>query len=128
MQVWVEGTGGDEIRSLRDWLLREEELRGRVRLIETPPRSGELGPVADGLVVALVPGGAASVLAADAIAWIRAQRADVTVTVQQSDGSSVRLEGRRVRGLDADAARELVERASRMLAGSVPGPEAQDGE
>jgi hypothetical protein len=43
-------------------------------------------------------------------------------------GSSVRLEGRRVRGLDAEAARELVEQASRMLDGSPPVPDEQDGE
>ena len=120
VQVGVEGAGGDRVRSLRAWLLREEELRGRVRLVEKAPCPGGLGPVPDGLMVALVPGGAASVLAAVAVAWVRAQRADVTVTVQRPDGASVRLEARRVRGLDAGAARELVERAGRMLDTSGP--------
>lgn len=125
--VGIEGGGADGARSLRRWLIGEEELRGQVRLVDAAPNPGRLGPALDGLVVALAPGGAASVLAAVAVAWIRAQRADVTVTVERPDGSMIRLEGRRVRGLDAAAAGDLVEQAGRALDGSLPVTGGQDG-
>lgn len=115
MTVGVEGIGGDGLRSLHDWLVAEDELRGQVRLVEAAPDPGLLGGALHSLMVALPPGGAVSVLAAVAVAWVRAQRADVTVTVARPDGSSVRLEGRRVRGLDAEAARVLVEQAGLAL-------------
>ena len=124
--VRLDSGSADGLRSLREWLVGEEELRGRVRSAERPPEAGRLGPVLDGLVIALAPGGVASVLAAAVVVWVRAQRGDVTVTVERSDGSSFRVEGRRLRGMDADATRGLVELASRVMDGE-PSPDRDGG-
>jgi membrane-associated two-gene conflict system component 1 (EACC1) len=53
----------DELRSLRQWPVAEEELRGRVRLVERAPEPGMLGALTDTLTVALGPGGVAAVFA-----------------------------------------------------------------
>src|SRR5215813_8465127 len=65
------GEGPAELRSLREWLVREEELRGRVTLIEPAPRPGTLGSVVESLLVMLGPGGTATALASVLITWIR---------------------------------------------------------
>lgn len=81
----------DELRSLREWLVADEELRGRVRLSEAAPAPGTLGSVVDTLVVALGPGGVATATASVLIAWIRRRKSDVTIKGTRQDGSSFEL-------------------------------------
>lgn len=55
--VALAGAGtADELRSLHEWLSAEEELRGRVRLVQSPPPPNALGSVPEMLTVALAPG------------------------------------------------------------------------
>ncbi|MFD5831917.1 hypothetical protein ACFWGZ_41205, partial [Lentzea sp. NPDC060358] len=51
------------LRSLRDWLTREDLFRGRLSLRGEAPRPGQMGAAVEVLMVAVGSGGAATVLA-----------------------------------------------------------------
>jgi hypothetical protein len=76
----------DELRSLRAWLIEEDQLRGRVQLVADAPEHGTLGPDVQALVVALGPGGAVAVLAGGLVAWLRQRTSDVRITVRRDAG------------------------------------------
>ncbi len=107
---------GDEARSLREWLLGQEELRGRVRLVDSPPEPGRLGSVVETLAVALGPGGVATATATVLIAWLRRRASDVTITVKKPDGD-FELTATNVKGVDAGELAELTRRVSAELDG-----------
>ncbi len=107
---------GDEARSLREWLLGQDELRGRVRLVESPPQPGRLGSVVETLAVALGPGGVATATATVVIAWLRRRTSDVTITVKKPD-SDFELTATNVKGVDAGELAELTRRVSAELDG-----------
>jgi hypothetical protein len=116
VSVVIAGDGaGDELRSLRAWLVEEDELRGRVRLRQRPPEPDELGAVDDVLIVALGPGGVATVLASVLITWIRHRTGDVTVKLTRPDGTSVDVTAKHVRGLAAADVQTLTTELSRSL-------------
>lgn len=77
VELVVDGDpSGDELRSLRRWLLEVPEFRGRVSLRESAPGPGEMGPRLDAVVLAL--GGAAE-RSAEALdhtltAWLTSRR------------------------------------------------------
>ncbi len=107
---------GEETRSLFSWLTREEELRGRVRLVEVqPPLPGTLGSLPTELLVMLGPGGAGAVLASAVIAWIRHRTAEVNCTLKRPDGTSVTLTGKRIRNADIAQLGELIGQATTAL-------------
>lgn len=107
--VIAEGSDrGDQLRSLRRWLLDSQELRGRVEGVERPPETGALGPVLDALAVALGPAGAVTAFATGLIAWLRTRRGEVTIKVTLPDGSSLELTAKRVSGLDSGALQRQV--------------------
>lgn len=101
MQVRISIVGGDhaELESLDDWFRREHELAGRVTWAAAGPREGELGALAEALVVAVSSGGTVSVLAASLKAWISLpRRSDVRIRVQGADGRLVKIDADRVSG------------------------------
>jgi hypothetical protein len=62
----------DELRSLRTWLVQEEDLRGRVTLTQDgPPEPGTLGTALEALSVSIGSGGAVTVLVTGILSWIR---------------------------------------------------------
>jgi hypothetical protein len=99
----VEGgqDSGAELRSLWDWLRREEELRGLVRPVERPSRPGEMGAVLEALTVAVGTGGVGAVLAHSVSVWLEQRTSDLKVTITGGDGRHVELDARRVRDLQA---------------------------
>lgn len=113
--VIVGDRAGEELRSLRAWLVEENELRGRVRLRQRPPEPDELGAVDDVLTVAFGPGGAATVLASVLITWIRHRTGNVTVKLTRPDGTSVDVTAKHVRGLAAADVHTLTAELSRSL-------------
>lgn len=114
--VAVTGAGvADELRSLHEWLVAEEELRGRVRLVESPPPPGTLGSVPELLAVVLAPGGVAAVLASTVIAWMRHRTGEVACKLTRPDGTSVEISAQRVRGTDVAEVRELVAELAETL-------------
>lgn len=66
------------LEGLSDWLRREEELRGRVRLVTPAPGPEQMGSVSDALTVASGAGGAGAVLARSLAEWLK-QRTSLRV-------------------------------------------------
>ncbi|WP_139190467.1 effector-associated constant component EACC1 [Actinokineospora iranica] len=112
----MSGADADGVRSLRESLSWEDELRGRVELVEAAPRRGELGVVPDALVVALGPGVVTAVVSV-VITWIRHRSYDVDVEMTRADGAKVAVSAKRVRGANSDSLRELVTEAAATLDG-----------
>jgi hypothetical protein len=94
VDVRVEVSGehaADELRSLRQWLVAEESLRGRVRLVAVPPQEGTLGAGVDALAIALGNGGAATALATVVVTWLRRRTGRMEVKFVRADGSRVEI-------------------------------------
>jgi len=106
-----------DLRSLRRWLTDVDELRGRVDLRQPPPASGELGAVADVLMVALGSGGAAGALVSALTSWIRHRTTDLDLIVTRPDGTTIEVSGRRLRALDASQLSGAIERLAELMAG-----------
>jgi hypothetical protein len=105
----------DEFRSLRDWLVAEEELRGQVRLELPPPDPGALGSVVEALTVALGPGGVATAAASVLISWLRRRTGNVSVKVVRTDGTSAEFSATHVSGLNATEVQRITADLSRSL-------------
>lgn len=105
----------DELRSLRQWLIAEEELRGHVRLTGPDDEPGSLGAVTSTLIVALGQSGAAGVFAATLIAWIRHRTSDARYKLTRSDGAVIEIAAHRIRGLDAEGIQALTAELARSF-------------
>lgn len=103
----VEGRDPEgQLASLREWLGREDALRGRVRGVGPAVGAEDMGAVADTLAIALGSGGAVAVLAQSVSVWLQQRRSDVTVEVTSPSGQSVSVTVTHVR--DAQAVIEAV--------------------
>ena len=109
MEIRISIASGDlaDLESLDDWLRGERELAGRVTLAAPSPRKGELGALAETLIIAVGSGGAITVvgsaLAGALKAWLsQPRRSDVTLKIHRPDGTSVELAAKRVRARDID--------------------------
>ena len=107
MEVRISCVGGDsaaDVESLSDWFRGEPELAGRLHVAEPMPGEGELGALADVLVVAVGSGGTLSVLATSLKAWLaQPRRSDVRIRVQRDSGETVEIDANRVDGERVDA-------------------------
>ncbi|WP_410670639.1 effector-associated constant component EACC1 [Amycolatopsis sp. cmx-4-68] len=90
-----------ELSSLREWLSREDELRGRVTIEVPASVPDRMGDTADVLVAALGSSGAVTVLATSIRAWLSHRRPDVEIEVTGPDGRSVKVNMRHARNADA---------------------------
>jgi hypothetical protein len=116
-----------DLRSLRSWMIDTGDLRGPVELRQRDPGPGELGSLTDALVVAAGSGGAVTALAGVLVSWIRHRTSDLTVKVTRPDGSSVEVDGKRIRRLEAEALTVEIERlAEQLTAAPAPAVEAPD--
>jgi hypothetical protein len=84
MQARIRVDQPDELRSLHQWLQQEDELRGQVALENAPPAPGEMGTLADAIVVAVGSGGAITVLANSITVWLRQRKSAVTVKLTEN--------------------------------------------
>ncbi|WP_345657301.1 effector-associated constant component EACC1 [Streptomyces siamensis] len=103
MWLVVESEEPDEgLAELSDWLGHEPELRGLVSG-NTAPAPGELGSMANALVVAVGSGGVLSVLAASLKAFLALpRRSDVRIKVDgRPDGRTVEIDAKRVSDVEA---------------------------
>lgn len=105
----------DELRSLRQWMVEEEALRGRVRLVSAAPEPGALGGVVETLAIALAPGGVATALASVVITWIRRRTGNVVVKISEPGGKTYELSADNVRILSAEDLQEIAGKLARDL-------------
>jgi len=114
MEIRISVADGDlaDLESLDDWLRGEPELAGLVRLDGLPPREGELGALAETIIVAVGAGGAITTagpaLAGALKAWLSHRRPDVTLEITKPDGTKVKIVAERVRAVDMQAMIRLV--------------------
>lgn len=113
-----------DLRSLRSWMIDAGDLRGPIELRQSDPGPGELGSLTDALVVAAGSGGAITALAGVLISWLRHRTSDLTVKVTRPDGSSVEVDGKRIRRLEGAALAVEIERLAGQLA-AAPAPAVQ---
>jgi hypothetical protein len=113
--------GADELESLDGWLRGERGLAGRVGVSVPQPREGELGAVAEALVVAVGSGGALSVLAASLSAWLsQPRRSDVRVRLSGVNGRVVEFAADRIDAEQVEALlRQALDFGSALDAGSA---------
>ena len=108
-------------------MIDDDDLRGPIELRQSDPGPGELGSLTDALVVAAGSGGAITALAGVLISWLRHRTSDLTVKVTRPDGSSVEVDGKRIRRLEAGALAVEIERlAGQLAAAPAPAVEAPD--
>jgi hypothetical protein len=119
MNVTISVAGPDaaveELRDLFRSLRGEEELRGRVELVEAAPEPGTLGGWPESVVVTLTQSGTVTILASAVITWIRYRTGRMTCTMTRSDGTSVWLDLDRIRDMDPAEVAKLVERTAAAL-------------
>lgn len=101
LRVVAEDDPREELVSLHDWLLHEDELRGRVGHADTAVGAGEMGALSDVLVVALSSGSAVTVLARSVSTWLKQRRADVTIEIVGPDGRKTKVTASRVPDAEA---------------------------
>jgi hypothetical protein len=126
VEVRVEVAGkhsSDELRSLREWLIADESLRGRVRLVAGTPENGKLGTGMEALAVALGNGGAFTVFATVAVTWLRRRAGRMEVKIIRADGSTVEISSDLVRPQTAQELRETAVRLARDLGPAQEGAE-----
>lgn len=128
MDVTITTTGdGDDLRSLRAWLVRENELRGRVSLPTAPPKEGTLGSVVEVLLAAVGSGGAITVLVSGLISWLRHRSQDVTLEITRADGASIKIDAKRVRDVSLKGLQDLTGTYTGFLEGRTePEPVEKD--
>jgi hypothetical protein len=80
-----------ELASLRRWLSADPALRGGVSLGYVRPGIGEMGPLADVLMVALGSGGAATVLLSSIRTWLEQRQSRLSVEIELPDGGVKRV-------------------------------------
>jgi hypothetical protein len=120
--VSVEGPGAaDELRSLRTWLVDDDDFRGRVRLHETDPIQGTMtGGIVNALTVAV--GSLGTALATVLVTWLKSRVGRVRLRVTRPDGTLVELNAEQVRGLDAEGAWLRVAQVADLLNTSLQPP------
>ena len=98
----VEGHPDAGLEELSEWLGQEALLRGLLSTEVVPPQAGQLGALAEVLVVAVGSGGAVSVLAASLKAFLSQPRhADIRIVASRPDGERVEIDAKRVKDVEA---------------------------
>lgn len=111
MEVSISIAAGDaaELESLDDWLRQERELAGRVKLVAPEPRDGQLGSLAQEIVITAVGSGGAitAAVVASLKAWLSLPRRS-HVKIRLKAGQVVEIEADR---LDGDRVEALIRQA-----------------
>jgi hypothetical protein len=94
MDVEIAVTGSHaahgDLVALRQWLIREDDYRGRVDFAPTDMNEGELGALQEILLAAIAAGGL-DALGQTISTWIQTRRSEIEVTLTASDGSSLHV-------------------------------------
>jgi hypothetical protein len=92
-------TGGpDKLSALREWLVEEDDLRGRVCWAPAVVGPGQMRTVGDVRLVAVGSGGVLTVLASSLPTWLTRRGSDIEITPKKNpDGRRTEVEASRVR-------------------------------
>lgn len=112
----------DQLRGFHSLLTEEPEFRGRARIIERNPSPGTLGPLTDGLQIALGSGGALVALSGIVVAWLASRPGEVTVKLTRGD-NQIEITSKGVKSLTIDGIRELSTHVSQTLEAPAEEPE-----
>jgi Effector Associated Constant Component 1 len=82
------------LTDLSAWLSREDDLRGRVSAEQPAILHGQMGALAEVLVVSLGAQGAGTALATSLAVWVRHRRPSVDIEVTGADGRHVKVAAR----------------------------------
>ncbi|GAA2161536.1 MULTISPECIES: effector-associated constant component EACC1 [Glycomyces] len=87
VEITISGTedARGELIALRQWLIREDEYRGRVDFASAQPEDGELGGFQELLLAAIAAGGL-DALGRTIGVWLQTRRSDITVSLR-ADGT-----------------------------------------
>jgi len=99
-------------------MLDVRNVGGPVDLRQVDPKPGEMGSLSDALVVAAGSGGAITALAGALVSWLRHRTTDVTVKITRPDGGALEVDGKRVRGVDAQQLSAMIEELAAQLGDS----------
>jgi len=86
----------DDLFQLLKWFNDDDELRGRVSLPPNEIRPGQMGGLADVLVVAVGAGGLGTALVQSLTGWFTYRRSDLTVTVKLGEHPEIAFDGKRI--------------------------------
>lgn len=106
-QIRLSLAGSDDdakaLEDLTSWLRGERELTGRVTLSRPLPRQGEMGSLAEAVVVAVGAQGALTVLAESLRAWFaQPRRSAMKLKIATGPDTVIELDADRVRSSDLD--------------------------
>lgn len=98
----------DDLLSLRNWLGGEQEFRGRLSLSAEEASEARIlsGGLVEAISVSIAPGVPVA-LAAIITSWLRNRTSNIKVTVTRVDGSTVEVDGARVKKIDHDSVQQL---------------------
>ena len=99
-------------------MLDVRNVGGPVDLRQADPKPGEMGSLSDALVVAAGSGGAITALAGALVSWLHHRTTDVTVKITRPDGTALEVEGKRVRGVDAQQLSAMIKDLAARLGDS----------
>lgn len=109
-----------QVRGLYTYLRRDPDLRGSVRLLESAPPPGTLGPVAEAVEFVTGSPELVATVAGVVIAWLRYRTSDVKLTVKRSDGTEVTVTANRVRTLSNEQTRAIMSEVQDALRSQSP--------
>lgn len=131
------GSSGDWLRSLNDYLGYERELSGRMRLVEGEPGREKLsGGIVEALTVGLGSGGAITVLVSGVVSWLRQlaphgqQPVPAKVTLTLPNGGGVSIEAPSAQEWTQADLGEQIDRIVKRLTDADPteAEEPEDGD
>ncbi|MFD7529883.1 hypothetical protein ACFV8E_20190 [Streptomyces sp. NPDC059849] len=104
-----ESGAGAHVIALRDWLVSEDALRGRVRPYRQPSLPGHMGSTVEVLTVALGSGGVLAVLIQSVCTWLTSRGTDIKITMSTEGGQRIEVDVKRATDPQA-LLREVAER------------------
>lgn len=102
--------------SLRGWLTRSDELRGRFDVVPAGAQPGELGGELEVVRLLLESGGVVTVLIESIVLWLRSRRSDVSVEVSVGH-NKVTVSGSSLRNASAEDLEKLARSLTQDLTG-----------
>lgn len=97
-QLMISANGSsDDLFQLLEWFNDNDTLRGRVNLPTSRINPGQMGDLANVLVVALGAGGIATALTQSLTTWFTVRRSNIAITLKSDSGTEITLDAQRVK-------------------------------